>query len=179
MAIKILEISQHDLQDAGKCNGVFTVDSTLILSVQNDVIHYTISSVPAYQKRYPVESIDYGAYINQPDRVVFLAYSGHAIAGEIRLRRNWNQYAYVEDIVVDENFRRCGIGRLLLQRAIEWAKDKGLPGIMLETQDNNVAACMLYQACGFEIGGFDRRLYQGLDPNSEEVALYWYLTFIP
>lgn len=49
-----------------------------------------------------------------------------------------------------------------------------LPGVMLETQDNNVGACRLYEACGFEIGGFDRKLYRGIADVGEEVAVYWY-----
>jgi ribosomal protein S18 acetylase RimI-like enzyme len=65
----------------------------------------------------------------------------------------------------------------LTLRAIEWAKEKGLPGLMLETQNNNVAACHLYESCGFELGGFDRNLYKGLHPDTKEIALYWYLFF--
>ena len=57
------------------------------------------------------------------------------------------------------------------------AKEKGFPGLMLETQDNNVAACRLYARCGFELRGFDTHLYKALDPSSDEIALYWYLIF--
>ncbi len=179
MEITLQEISQHNLQDAGKCNGVFTVESNLVLAVQNNIIHFEIISTPPLQKIYPVEAIDYGTYINHPDRTVIFAYVDQTIAGEIRLRKNWNRFAYIEDIVVDVSLRRRGIGRMLIQRAIQWAKEKQLPGIMLETQNNNVAACLLYQSCGFGLSGFDRRLYQGLNPNSEEIALYWYLIFKP
>ena len=37
-----------------------------------------------------------------------------------------------------------------------------MPGIMLETQNNNVAACKFYEKCGFVIGGFDFLVYKGL-----------------
>jgi ribosomal protein S18 acetylase RimI-like enzyme len=59
--------------------------------------------------------------------------------------------------------------------AIDWAKTKLLAGIMLETQNNNVAACRFYERCGFKLGGFDRYLYKGISKNTEEIALYWYL----
>ena len=36
-----------------------------------------------------------------------------------------------------------------------------MPGIMLETQNNNVAACKFYEKCGFVIGGFDFLGYKG------------------
>jgi streptothricin acetyltransferase len=177
--ITLQELGRHNLQDAGKCDGVFTVDSRLVLNAEKNECHFDTLSILPFQKKYPLEQIDYSTYIHHTDRIVFLAYCDRSIAGEIRLRRNWNYFAYVEDIVVDLHFRRHGVGRLLIQKAIQWAKDKNLPGIMLETQNNNVAACRLYQTCGFELSGFDRRLYQGLDPHSEEIALYWYLIFNP
>jgi len=48
---------------------------------------------------------------------------------------------------------------------------------MLETQSNNVAACKFYASCGFVIGGVDLHLYQGLHPQSDEIAIFWYLIF--
>jgi ribosomal protein S18 acetylase RimI-like enzyme len=60
---------------------------------------------------------------------------------------------------------------------MEWARDKGCPGMMLETQNNNVAACRFYESCGFELGGFDAYLYKGLNRTTDEIALYWYLMF--
>jgi streptothricin acetyltransferase len=49
---------------------------------------------------------------------------------------------------------------------------------MLETQNNNVAACRLYESGGFQLAGFDRCLYKGLHPDTDEIALYWYLVFV-
>lgn len=54
-------------------------------------------------------------------------------------------------------------------------KDGGMAGIMLETQNNNVRACKFYESCGFVIGGFDSYFYKGLDNESDEIAIYWYL----
>jgi streptothricin acetyltransferase len=177
MKITIHEINQHNLQDTGKCDSSFTVDTLLVLSAENNLIHFNTVAISPYTKKYPVEKIDYSIYLSRPGRTVFFAYGDQSIAGEIRLRKNWNVFAYIEEIVVDVKFRRLGIGRRLIQAAIQWAKDNQLPGVMLETQNNNVAACQLYQSCGFELAGFDRRLYQGIDINSEEVALYWYRIF--
>ena len=69
------------------------------------------------------------------------------------------------------------MGRALLQHAVAWARERQLAGVMLETQNNNVAACRLYESCGFQLGGFDRYLYKGLHPDTDEIALYWYLLF--
>jgi len=50
-------------------------------------------------------------------------------------------------------------------------------GVMLETQDDNVPACTLYQSCGFVLSGFDRNIYKAINPHTKETALYWYLIF--
>jgi len=175
--IAIREIDRHNLQDVNIAGSTFTVDSELVLQAEDGVIRYTVTHIPPHQKHYPPDEIDYASYVGHPDKAIFLAYVDGECAGQIRLRRNWNQYAYVEDIVVDVHFRRRGVGRALMERAIEWAKAKHLAGIMLETQNNNVAACRLYERCGFVLGGFDRYLYKGLIPDTEEIALYWYLVF--
>lgn len=70
-----------------------------------------------------------------------------------------------------------GVGRALVDQAKQWARQKQLPGIMLETQNNNVRACKFYESCGFTIGGFDNFLYRGLVVDTVEVAVYWYFHF--
>ena len=65
----------------------------------------------------------------------------------------------------------------LIQQAFRWAKDNGLPGIRLETQTTNVAACRFYLRQGFTLGGYDRHLYEGLSPGTRETALFFYRFF--
>jgi ribosomal protein S18 acetylase RimI-like enzyme len=91
--------------------------------------------------------------------------------------RWWNRFAYVEDLVVNPEYRGEGIGRMLLEQGIQWARENGFPGVMLETQDDNVPACTLYQSRGFVLSGFDRNIYKAINPDTKETALYWYLIF--
>ena len=177
MNITIRQLDERNFGDLNRCDGAFTVDSRLVLHAENGIIGYTVVSIPPYQKRYPVEELDYAAYLHHPDKAIFFAYADEQLAGQIVVRKNWNYYAYIEDIVVDAGFRRLGVGRALLQHAAAWARAKQLAGVMLETQNNNVAACRLYESCGFQLAGFDRCLYQGLHPGTDEIALYWYLVF--
>src|SRR4030095_1905394 len=107
----------------------------------------------------------------------FSAREGGARAGELVVRRWWNNFAYIEDITVKTRLRKQGIGRALVNRSLAWARNRQLPGMMLETQNNNVAACRFYERCGFELGGCDRHLYRALHAERQEIALYWYLLF--
>lgn len=131
-----------------------------------------------YEKRYPDEQLDYSQYINNQDRAIFLAYLEHQCVGQVRISRIWNKYCLIEDISVSEDYRTKGIGRKLINAAIQWAKAGGMPGLMLETQDVNLTACKFYQRCGFLLGGVDTRLYGNLATKNEQ-ALFWYMQFGP
>lgn len=61
-----------------------------------------------------------------------------------------------------------------MHQAFDWAGQKALPGIRLETQTNNVAACRFYLRQGFVLGGHDRHLCEGLSPGTRETALFFY-----
>ena len=177
MDIVIREADKDIIQFVKKGGSSFEVTSKLVLHARDGSIGYTAVSVSPYTKQYDMEEFDIRAYLGDPDKVIFLAFAGNQPLGQIRLQKYRNAYAYIDDISVDPEYRGEGIGRALMSRAIEWAKSKGFPGMMLETQNNNVAACRLYERCGFELRGFDTHLYKALDPGTDEIALYWYLTF--
>jgi len=177
MAIIIREIDKDTIQQVKKEGSSFEVTSKMMLHAESGKITYTIVDVPPYTKQYGPEEVKPDNYIDNPDRVVFFAYADDELAGQIRIRKYWNAYAYIEDLAVEAEFRGQGVGRALMARAIEWAKERKFPGIMLETQNNNLAACKLYESCGFELGGFDVNLYKALNPSTDEIALYWYLIF--
>lgn len=177
MIITIEEINSRNFRDVNECDSEFIIDSKLVLHVENGEIRYTIIEVPGNKKRYGKDNIDYTTYIDNPGKVVFLAYVDRQIAGQIILRKNWNTYAYIEDIAVDVKLRRRGIGKRLISRAKCWAQERNLPGIMLETQNNNVRACKFYESCGYQLRGFDTYLYKGIKSDTDEVALFWYLVF--
>jgi streptothricin acetyltransferase len=177
MELIIEEVDKSTISDVGKIDGRFVIDGRLLLQAENDQIHYSVIDLPPIEKRYGREDIDYSAYVADQERAIFLAYMDGRLAGQIILRENWNNYAYIDDIAVDVAFRRLGVGRALVDRVRLWARQKRLPGIMLETQTNNVAACRFYESCGFKIGGFDNMLYRGLDSGTDEVAVYYYHYF--
>jgi ribosomal protein S18 acetylase RimI-like enzyme len=111
------------------------------------------------------------------DHALFVAMLGTAVIGRISVTRNWNGYGLLDHFGVGRDHRRGGIGRRLFEQAKAWAMAQGLPGLTLETQNNNLAACRFYERQGFELGGIDRFFYRGLEPATREVALFWYLTF--
>lgn len=57
--------------------------------------------------------------------------------------------AWTEDVVVDEKYRGQGIGRALVTRAVEMARECGAEQIMLTSNPSRTAARKLYAECGF------------------------------
>lgn len=175
MQITIRKIEQQESSQTQSFLRKFTVNSRLVLGIENEMLIYTIVPVEPYERDIPMEDTDYG--FDEEGPTIFFAEVDGTLAGRIKMLQWWNQFAYVEDLVVNPEYRGMGIGRMLLERGIQWARKHEFPGVMLETQDDNVPACTLYQSCGFVLSGFDRSVYKAIYPNTKETALYWYLLF--
>nr|WP_245365191.1 GNAT family N-acetyltransferase [Chryseobacterium jejuense] len=82
--------------------------------------------------------------------------------------RIWNNSFYIENILVNEKYRRKGLGIMLIKNAIKEARKLNCRVIELETQNTNYPAIQFYRRMGFNITGVNMRLYD----QSEEIALF-------
>ena len=173
----IEEINHKNISDINKPNQPFDVIGKLIPVFQDGEWSFTecLYKEP-YEKCYPADDEQYESYIDNPDRTVYFYYDNGECAGQIRIKKYWNKYAYIEDIAVAKNNRGKGIGAQLIKKAVEWARQKNLCGLMLETQDINLAACRFYHKLGFKIGAVDTMLYANFD-NCDAKAVFWYMKF--
>lgn len=121
---------------------------------------------------FPDDQLDWKQYIEHDNRIVFLAMDADECVGQIRLVKDWNRFAYIENIAVRQTHRKRGIGKLLLETAEQWAKEKRLIGLSLEAQNDNLIACRFYRKEGFQLGGVDS-IKQYANPQIE-LTLYWY-----
>jgi [ribosomal protein S18]-alanine N-acetyltransferase len=67
--------------------------------------------------------------------------------------------AEIEGLVVDEKYRRQGIGSALIGACMEWAANAGASSIRLEMRASNAAALALYHRHGFSAVGRRRAYY--------------------
>ena len=58
--------------------------------------------------------------------------------------------AWIEDVITDHNYRGQGIGRALVERAIEMAKGHGVDSINLTSRPSREVARALYRKVGFK-----------------------------
>jgi ribosomal protein S18 acetylase RimI-like enzyme len=174
--ITIQPLSIDNQADLNRCDSYFVVEAELSLRAEDGRISYSIRPVAPWTKRYAPDqkAVD---YVERPGRAAWLAYVDSSIAGQILVQEHLNRFAYVWDFAVDPPFRRQGIGRRLMQEAIVWARERRLAGVMVETQNINVPACRFYESCGFVLRGFDAYLYRGFDRDTQEIALFYYLSF--
>jgi ribosomal protein S18 acetylase RimI-like enzyme len=103
---------------------------------------------------------------------VFAAVLGNKQVGWIELGyEKWNNRMRVWEFLVDEEFRKRGVGTLLMNHAVKIAKEKGARMLVLETQTNNATAISFYLDFGFELIGLDIAAYSNDDIGRKEVRL--------
>jgi ribosomal protein S18 acetylase RimI-like enzyme len=79
---------------------------------------------------------------------------GEPAAGVVQLRFRWSVWRAAEDCLLEDLFvapeaRRSGLGRALVQAAIDRANARGARRIELDTAERNEAAVRLYRSFGF------------------------------
>ena len=76
--------------------------------------------------------------------------------GVCQLRFRWSVWksaedCWLEDLFVREEARRSGLGRALIEAALDRAGERGCKRIELDVNEDNAAALALYEACGFRL----------------------------
>lgn len=103
---------------------------------------------------------------------VFVALLDDRQVGWIELGyERWNNRMRVWEFLVEEGFRRRGIGTLLMKHAVKVAKERGARMLVLETQSCIGPAMDFYLEFGFDLIGFDTAAYSNEDIERKEVRL--------
>ncbi len=102
----------------------------------------------------------------------YVALADDQVAGVVLLNvEEWRSVARIEDLIVGRQFRRYGIGSLLLNCASDWARKHGCWAIVLETQNVNYPAVQFYLRNGLEVWSIQQHFYPP-GPVEHEVAIF-------
>lgn len=102
----------------------------------------------------------------------YVALVDGVIAGGILLNvEEWRSVVRIQDLIVDRQSRRYGVGSLLLSCAADWARKRGCWAILLETQNTNYPAIQFYLRNGLEIWSINQHFYPP-GPLGHEIALF-------
>ena len=88
----------------------------------------------------------------------FIVANGEKKIGFITLSKTTPE-ADIETVFVCEEFRKKGVGRLLMEKAFEYLKKDGVNKLFLEVRKSNAGAISLYEKCGFKRISERRKYY--------------------
>jgi RimJ/RimL family protein N-acetyltransferase len=101
-----------------------------------------------------------------PHAAVFVADGPDGIVGRLSVGRDPHPASYhVADLglMVAKGHRRRGIGRALLEAAVDWARARDVRKLELHVFPHNQGAIELYERFGFEREGFRKQHYRRPD----------------
>lgn len=100
----------------------------------------------------------------QPDGFFVAEINRKAVGFAIVMYREWFNIAYLDYIQVKTDWMNKGVGHGLIEKCLNWAKEKGTRIIYTETGKDNERAIKFYQKHGFKITGYIPEYYkEGLD----------------
>ena len=168
--IEIKRLGAADVRDANLPNEPFPLWGRMIPALENGVWSWRTE---AFAERTEMCFPDF-PYDPADENAAFLgAYENGVCVGLAVLRRAMFRYLYLEDLKVCRAQRGKGVGARLIEACMDFAAGKGMQGVYVVAQDNNLDACLFYLRRGFAIGGFDNRAYRGT-AQAHKADIYFY-----
>lgn len=140
---------------------------------------------------------DYDSYEGGPERWLdrfdvtnwgfFIVYDGDRPVGGatvayntegVHMLEDRKDLAVLWDIRVHPDYAGQGIGTMLFNHVVKWAKSRNCTQLKIETQNVNVPACRFYVKKGCHLGQIHRYGYYGHPEVADEVMLIWYLDLV-
>jgi len=94
--------------------------------------------------------------LDQADAAIFVADHAGTVAGyvyagiePVSWRELRDECGYVHDLVVDDDHRGHGIGTALMDAALAWMSERGVPRAVLSTAQRNERGQRLFEHLGF------------------------------
>ncbi|QGZ63764.1 GNAT family N-acetyltransferase [Paraburkholderia acidisoli] len=124
--------------------------------------NYPAGIVPTYEEEAAYTHEQNVARVRTSEtQIVFGAFDGETLVGIAGLMRNARQKeahkAFIWGVFVDPAYRRTGLGRQLLVRAIAEARERGVMQVNLVVSSQNPRAQALYRSLGFVRYGVEPR----------------------
>jgi len=132
-------------------------DTTFIESL---IPRFSEFDLPAWRQRDEIDNTNLASLKKametpESDSVIYIAEDETGkCAGFLHLQTqtdyfNGEKVAYISDVAVDSSFEGHGIGRILLDKAEEWARAEGCHLLSLYVFSNNSRARKIYEKLGF------------------------------
>ena len=155
--------------DAAAIHGLdtsYTTDALYEVTADGDSLRLRSVGTASRKGQFPIN-------LDQPPwDQGFVAVADGAVRGFIATRfEAWNRRLTIWHFYVDAAYRGRGIGRSLMEQAIEAGQQLGAGAAWVETSNVNVPGIDAYRRLGFSICGFDLTLYDGT-PSAGQFAIF-------
>lgn len=158
--MEIRAITDKNSRDLNLPNEPFPMPGRLIPELKDGVWSWRTELFDSAETMvFPDENYDFDEISGKG--ILLGAYEDDVCIGVAIYQDQWLKYMYLYDLKVSAAARGKGVGRALIQAGLAAAKERGYIGLYTQAQDNNLNACMFYLKAGFQIGGFDNRIYTG------------------
>lgn len=97
---------------------------------------------------------EYIKQLESPNSPLFLLSDNNNVIGMLTIGLYFSptgSKAWIEDVVIDNAYRGCGLGKKLVSYAIDYCKSQGIETLMLTSNPSRIAANSLYCTLGFKI----------------------------
>lgn len=129
---------------------------TIAFPVSYDTLHY--EAVCCLLRQLTTRDVvftpeDYIKLTSSPYSKLFLLLCDDKVMGMLTVGMYLSptgSKAWIEDVVVDESQRGSGLGRMLVEHAIEYCKKEGVDTLYLTSNPKRIVANGLYQSVGFD-----------------------------
>ncbi|MBQ9148711.1 MAG: GNAT family N-acetyltransferase [Oscillospiraceae bacterium] len=170
--IEIRQITKENAGDLNLKNEPFEMPGRFIPALENGQWSYRTEAFDTMETMcFPDENYDFDEIA--PKGIIFGAYEDGKCIGVAIYQDHWLKYMYLYDLKVGSAARGKGVGKRLIAAGMQAAKERGYRGLYTYAQDNNLNACMFYLAAGFQIGGFDNRVYTGTSQAGKADVIFY------
>lgn len=163
---------KNDGKQLSDFDASFSTERIYRVSVNEMSVEITEGSLNVpFRKTYRLDCVRDD--VEAADYAVAAEISGVVVGFATVKYEEWNKRAVLSNLYVDRESRGKGVGRLLIDAVIDYAKTTPARCLWLETQNVNYPAIQFYTGVGFQLCGFDSALYDPADVSSDETALYF------
>jgi GNAT superfamily N-acetyltransferase len=154
----------HDLNECARLDASYTTTKVWQMSLQADMgrmqAQFHLVHLPRPMTvRVPPESRDLTRVWQSGDGI-YAARRGNKILGYIHIELDpESRSGRIRRHVVAPEFRQQGVGVRLLNRAMEWCRERNLWGLEVALSTKNHPAIEFYLNHGFVFTGFSERLW--------------------
>ncbi|MBA4849828.1 N-acetyltransferase [Emticicia sp. BO119] len=114
---------------------------------------------PSYDLLLSADPSELAIQVYLPYSTIYQAYIEERLIGQYVFFPVDNHEAEIKNIAVDEAYQGQGIGKLLLQDAIQRAISSGYKILSIGTSNASIGQLYLYQKQGFELSGIKMNFF--------------------